>query len=64
MEKEKITLSCGDGTQEAYNLIRDVFLPALSNPYLDKLDDAANIESFVFTCDSFTVKPIFFLVLI
>jgi len=58
--REKITLSHGDGMQEAYNLIRDMFLPALSNPYLDKLDDAANIEDFVFTCDSFTVKPIFF----
>jgi len=58
--KDKITLSCGDGTRETYNLIKDMFLSRLSNKYLDDLSDAANIGEYVFSCDSFTVHPLIF----
>jgi len=58
--KEKITLSHGDGTKNTYDLIREVFLPRLSNPILNELSDAAKIGNWIFSCDSFTVNPIYF----
>jgi hydrogenase expression/formation protein HypE len=58
--KERITLDYGDGTKRSYELIRDTFLPRLSNPTLAQLADAARIGNFVFSCDSFTVNPIQF----
>ncbi len=57
---ERITLSYGDGMRDTYNIIRDVFLSSLSNPSLRELNDSARIGEFVFSCDSFTVKPLFF----
>jgi hydrogenase expression/formation protein HypE len=45
-------------------LIRDVFLPALQNPALARLDDQAivnvNGQRLAITTDSFVVKPLFF----
>jgi len=47
-----------------HDLIKDVFLKHLKNPYLNKMTDAAVIKSgnkrIAFTTDSFVVKPIFF----
>lgn len=47
-----------------HDLIEDVFLKYLKNPYLDKMADAAVInfgkENFCLTTDSFVVKPLFF----
>ena len=47
-----------------HDLIRNVFLKHLSNPYLDKMADAAVIKigkkRLAFTTDSFVVKPLFF----
>lgn len=47
-----------------HDLIRDIFLKYLANPFLNKLGDAAVIKSdrrsFAFTTDSFVVKPLFF----
>jgi hydrogenase expression/formation protein HypE len=57
---EIITLKQGEGTKQNYELIREVFLKKLSNPALAELSDSANIGKFVYTCDSFTVSPIFF----
>lgn len=46
------------------DLIKEIFLPRLSNQPLRELDDAARIdtrsEKLVFTTDSFVVKPLFF----
>jgi hydrogenase expression/formation protein HypE len=59
--KERITLKEGEGTEATYNLIKDFFLKKLNNPFLLPLNDASYLkESWVFSCDSFTVKPIFF----
>lgn len=57
---EIITLRHGEGTQASYELIREVFLSKISNPILKELSDAARIGNLVYTCDSFTVDPIFF----
>jgi len=58
--QEIITLKHGEGTKASYSLIKEVFLKKLSNPALEKLTDAATIGKLVFSCDSFTVDPIFF----
>ena len=47
----------------AHDIIRNSFLPMLSNPVLTKLDDSALIEPagrLAFTTDSYVVQPIFF----
>jgi hydrogenase expression/formation protein HypE len=60
MEKEIITLKHGEGTKASYNLIKEVFINKLSNPALKQLTDAATLGKLVYSCDSFTVDPIFF----
>jgi hydrogenase expression/formation protein HypE len=61
---KKILLAHGSGGKLTQDLIREIFLPRLSNPYLRKLDDAASIDvrggQLAFTTDSFVVKPLFF----
>ncbi|MDP2922941.1 MAG: hydrogenase expression/formation protein HypE [Candidatus Omnitrophota bacterium] len=57
---EYITLKHGEGTRASYELIREVFLSKITNPILEELGDAARIGNLVYTCDSFTVNPIFF----
>ncbi len=62
--KDTILLGHGSGGKLSAELIRDVFLPALSNPTLARLDDQAivnvNGTRLAFTTDSFVVKPLFF----
>ena len=62
--REKIVLGHGSGGQLSAELLRDIFLPAFSNPLLDRLDDQAVLEiggaRIAFTTDSFVVKPLFF----
>lgn len=62
--KDKILLGHGSGGKLSAELVRDIFLPAFSNPVLAKLDDQAVIEAggarLAFTTDSFVVKPLFF----
>lgn len=58
--QEIITLKHGEGTRASYELIREVFLSKITNPILEELSDAARIGNLVYTCDSFTVNPIFF----
>jgi hydrogenase expression/formation protein HypE len=64
MAEEKILLAHGSGGKLSHDLIREVFLPSLSNPFLEPLDDSAKITnqqgSIAFTTDSFVVNPIFF----
>ncbi|MGB9506807.1 MAG: AIR synthase related protein, partial [Candidatus Acidiferrum sp.] len=46
------------------DLLRNILLPALQNPVLDRLDDQAIVNiagsQIAFTTDSFVVKPLFF----
>ena len=58
--KGRISLSQGDGTKSTYQLIQDVFVKRLSNRYLSEVSDAAKIGDIAFSCDSFTVNPIYF----
>jgi hydrogenase expression/formation protein HypE len=63
-EHKQIVLGHGSGGKLTAELIDKVFLPAFSNPTLDKLDDQAvltiNGARLAFTTDSFVVTPIFF----
>jgi hydrogenase expression/formation protein HypE len=62
--KDTVLLGHGSGGTLSAELIRDVFLPALANPVLARLDDQAivnvNGQRLAFTTDSFVVKPLFF----
>lgn len=59
-----ITLSHGNGGKLMHDLIKDLFLKNLGNPFLNKLGDAALIKfktkKLAYTTDSFVVKPLFF----
>jgi hydrogenase expression/formation protein HypE len=61
---DKILLGHGSGGRLSHQLIRDVFLPALENPALARLDDQAVVRvnglCLAFTTDSFVVSPLFF----
>ena len=61
---KNILLSHGGGGQHTRNLIDNIFLPAFSNPLLEKLGDSALLEigniKLAFTTDTFVVKPLFF----
>jgi len=62
--KDQVLLGHGSGGKLSAELIRDIFLPAFSNPVLARLDDQAivsvNGSRLAFTTDSFVVKPLFF----
>ncbi len=60
---ERILLAHGSGGRLAHDLIEKVVVKPLSNPLLDRLDDAAVFDGggrLAFTTDSYVVKPIFF----
>ena len=57
---DRITLKHGEGTRASYELIKEVFVKKVSNPFLDELGDAASIGNLIYSCDSFIVNPIFF----
>ena len=61
---DRVLLGHGSGGKLSAELMRDVFLPALSNPILNRLDDQAQFTlaglRLAFTTDSFVVKPLFF----
>jgi hydrogenase expression/formation protein HypE len=63
-EHKQIVLGHGSGGKLTSDLIDKIFLPAFTNPTLDKLDDQAvltiNGSRLAFTTDSFVVTPIFF----
>jgi hydrogenase expression/formation protein HypE len=64
LDHRQIVLGHGSGGKLTSDLIAKVFLPAFSNPYLERLDDQAvfdlNGARLAFTTDSFVVTPIFF----
>src|SRR5579875_936284 len=61
---ELIVLGHGSGGKLSAELVRKVFLPALSNPILDRLNDGAELNldagRIAFTTDSFVVNPLRF----
>jgi hydrogenase expression/formation protein HypE len=62
MNEDKILLAHGSGGKLMHDLIQS-FLPELSNPLLDKMDDSAVFDisgKVAFTTDSFVVNPLFF----
>jgi hydrogenase expression/formation protein HypE len=63
-QHEQIVLGHGSGGKLSAQLIERIFLPAFSNPTLDKLDDQAMLElngsRLAFTTDAFVVTPLFF----
>jgi hydrogenase expression/formation protein HypE len=63
-KKDQILLGHGSGGSLSAELMRDIFLPAFSNPILDCLDDQAVVSvngvRLAVTTDSFVVKPLFF----
>ena len=63
-QHEQIVLGHGSGGKLSSQLIEQVFLPAFSNPLLNKLDDQAVLDingaRLAFTTDAFVVTPLFF----
>lgn len=61
---ERILLGHGSGGKLSAELLREIFLPALGNPVLDRLEDQAVVAlngiRLAVTTDSFVVKPLFF----
>jgi hydrogenase expression/formation protein HypE len=61
---QQIVLGHGSGGKLSAQLLESLFLPAFSNPLLDKLDDQAVFElngsRLAFTTDAFVVTPLFF----
>ena len=64
MPEEKILLAHGSGGKLSHDLIKQILLPQLTNPFLEPLDDSAKITNqkgpIAFTTDSYVVNPIFF----
>ncbi|MBW3624493.1 MAG: hydrogenase expression/formation protein HypE [Armatimonadetes bacterium] len=64
LKEEFITLSHGSGGKASHSLIEGVFVAALRNPLLDRMEDQAvfTVEGarLAFTTDSYVVDPIFF----
>ncbi len=62
--RERILLGHGSGGKLSADLLREVFLPQLGNPVLDRLEDQAIVSlkdsRIAVTTDSFVVKPLFF----
>lgn len=62
--RDTILLGHGSGGRMSGDLLRNILLPALRNPVLDRLDDQAIVDvggcRLAFTTDSFVVKPLFF----
>ncbi|MEK6556771.1 MAG: hydrogenase expression/formation protein HypE [Candidatus Margulisiibacteriota bacterium] len=64
MSEDKILLEHWSGGKLSHDMIKQIFLPRFSNPFLEPLDDSAKITnqhgSIAFTTDSYVVNPIFF----
>jgi hydrogenase expression/formation protein HypE len=61
---DHVLLGHGSGGRLSADLLRDVFLPALGNKTLSRLEDAATVQvdtpRMAFTTDSFVIRPLFF----
>ena len=62
--RDRVLLGHGSGGKLSAELVRDIFLPAFTNPALAKLNDHAivniNGSRVAITTDSFVVKPLIF----
>lgn len=62
--EEKILLAHGSGGKLSHDLVRQLFLLQFLNPFLEPLDDSAEIPNrhgmLAFTTDSYVVHPLFF----
>jgi hydrogenase expression/formation protein HypE len=62
--RERILLGHGSGGKLSAELLKDIFLPALGNPVLNRLEDQAIVSldgtRLAVSTDSFVVKPLFF----
>ena len=62
--KDKILMAHGSGGKLAHELVEKVFVGALANPLLSRMDDSAvfPVEAgrMAFTTDSYVVSPLFF----
>jgi hydrogenase expression/formation protein HypE len=62
--RDRVLLGHGSGGKLSAELVRDIFLPAFSNPALARLDDQAQVNvngsRLAITTDSFVVRPLFF----
>ncbi len=62
--RDRILLGHGSGGKLSADLLAKVFLPALGNPVLDRLEDQAIVtvrdSRLAISTDSFVVKPLFF----
>lgn len=62
--RDCVVLGHGSGGKLSADLLENLFLPALANPILSRLEDQAvlsvNGSRLAFTTDSFVVKPLFF----
>ncbi|HUL33652.1 MAG TPA: hydrogenase expression/formation protein HypE [Candidatus Eisenbacteria bacterium] len=60
----RVLLGHGSGGKLSAELLQQVFLPALGNPVLDRMEDQAVVSlngmRLAMTTDSFVVKPLFF----
>jgi len=61
---DRILLGHGSGGKLSAELLQDLFLPALRNPILERLEDQAIVSvggiRLAYTTDSFVVEPLFF----
>ncbi len=64
VDSDEVLIGHGSGGRLTAQLIEQLIVPAFSNPLLDRLDDAAIVdtdsERIAFTTDSYVVTPIFF----
>lgn len=64
MNDKHITLAYGSGGDKYHQLVKEVFVPAFANPYLQSLSDSAlcpiDNKKIAMTTDSFVIKPLFF----
>jgi len=64
MKYDKVLLGHGSGGHLTNELVKDVFLPVFSNPYLDRLEDGAVFElggkKLCISTDSYVVNPVIF----
>ena len=62
--RDSVLLGHGSGGRMSGELLRNILLPALRNPILERLDDQAVLgvgeSRIAFTTDSYVVKPLFF----
>jgi len=65
IESDRILIAHGGGGTAMQELVREIFVPAFNNQFLEPLQDSAVIEELAedrlaFTTDAYVVRPLFF----